>query len=131
MVTDPIADMLTRVRNAQRAGHSLVTVPGAKMSLRILNLLKAEGFIEGFREVKSSKGFTDLEVELKYHNGYACIRDLKRVSKPGKRVYSSVDGLPTVDCGLGLAIISTSRGVISDREARRQKLGGEVIALVS
>jgi small subunit ribosomal protein S8 len=131
MVTDPVADMLTRVRNAQRAGHSLVTVPGAKMSFRILTLLKSEGFIENFREVKNPKGFVDLEVELKYRDGYGCIRDLKRVSKPGRRVYSSVDGLPKVDCGLGIAIISTSKGLVSDREARRQKLGGEVIALVS
>jgi small subunit ribosomal protein S8 len=131
MVSDPVADMLTRVRNAQRAGHSLVTVPGAKMSLRILTLLKAEGFIENFRSVRNAKGFEDLEVELKYRDGLGCIRDLKRVSKPGRRVYSSVETLPKVDCGLGLAIISTSKGVISDRDARKQKLGGEVIALVS
>ena len=140
MVSDTIADLLTRIRNAQQRSHRAVRIPVSKMNLSVLEILKAEGFIEGFeqrpaRVVRDAKGkerqsqFPEYEVGLKYGTtGRPGIAESRRVSKPGRRVYMRANSLPKVHCGLGLAIISTSQGVMSDREARKRKIGGEVIA---
>ena len=132
MVTDPIADALTRIRNAQRAAHKSVRVRYSKMNQCLLQVLKDEGFISYFEKKDAAvAGHYDIEVGLKYFStGEPFIVKLDRVSKPGCRVYSSVTDLPRVDAGLGMAIISTSEGVLSDRIARQRKIGGEVLALV-
>lgn len=133
MITDPIADVLTRIRNAQRAGHKTVRIRFSKMAGRILEVLKAEGFIEFYEQKKDAKGkWDEYEAGLKYYeNGQPGIKTARRFSTPGRRFYSHVADIPTVECGLGVAIMSTSKGVISDREARRQQVGGEVLALIS
>ena len=135
MVTDQVADLLTRLRNAQVRGHKATRVSRSKMADRILAILKKEGFITDYFETaaKPKKGvitsFKEYEVVLKYSaQGRPGIASSKRVSKPGRRVYVSADDLPKVHCGLGVAIISTSQGVLTDREARRNKVGGEVLA---
>ena len=130
MVTDPIADLLTRVRNAQRAGHKSVRVQVSNQSRRVLELLKDEGFISSFEEKPAYEGnFTEYNVVLKYNPmGKPLISLARRVSKPGRRIYSRANELPKVHCGLGIAIISTSQGVLSDREARKRGVGGEVLA---
>jgi small subunit ribosomal protein S8 len=127
MMTDPIADMLTRIRNAVRVERPHVTMPLSKVKRGLAEVLKREGYIWGFEEV-AGDNVPELRIELKYGpNGERVIRHIKRVSKPGRRVYSRADGLRPVLNGLGICIISTSRGVISDREARQRKLGGEVL----
>ena len=127
MMTDPIADMLTRIRNAVRVERPHVTMPLSKVKRGLAEVLKREGYIWGWEEVKSDP-VAELRIELKYGpNGERVIRHLKRVSKPGRRVYSGASQLRPVLNGLGISIISTSRGVISDREARQRKLGGEVL----
>ncbi len=132
MVNDPISDLLTRIRNAQRTGHKSVRVECSKMNERILTVLKDEGFITYFEKKAGREGEREkLEVGLKYYNtGEPVIRMARRVSTPGRRVYAKVDSLPQVDAGLGISIISTSAGVMSDRSARRAKVGGEVLALI-
>lgn len=132
MITDPIADVLTRVRNAQSARHRAVTVLGSKMVGWVLEVLKREGFIESFksRQEEGRPGFK-FEVQLRYTaSGEPVITDARRVSTPGRRVYSNVGELPRINRGLGIAVLSTSRGVMSDREARKQKVGGEILARV-
>jgi small subunit ribosomal protein S8 len=132
MVTDPIADLLTRIRNAQRAGHKSANVPASKMVERVLNILKSEGFIESF-ELKQDEEttFKHYNIWLKYYeSGDPVIGMARRISKSGRRVYAGSDKLPRVSGGLGISIISTSQGVMSDREARKKKVGGEVIALI-
>jgi small subunit ribosomal protein S8 len=127
MMTDPIADMLTRIRNAVRVERPHVTMPLSKVKRGLAEVLKREGYIWGFEEVESEP-VSELKLELKYGpNGERVIRHIKRVSKPGRRVYQRADGLRPVLNGLGISIISTSRGVISDREARQRNLGGEVL----
>jgi small subunit ribosomal protein S8 len=127
MMTDPIADMLTRIRNAVRVERPNVTMPLSKVKRGLAEVLKREGYIWGFEEVEGEP-VAELRIELKYGpNGERVIRHIKRVSKPGRRVYSRADGLRPVLNGLGISIISTSSGVISDREARQRKLGGEVL----
>lgn len=127
MMTDPIADMLTRIRNAVRVERPHVTMPLSKVKRGLAEVLKREGYIWGFEEVEAEP-VSELRIELKYGpNGERVIRHIKRVSKPGRRVYSRADGLRPVLNGLGICIISTSRGVISDREARQRNLGGEVL----
>jgi len=127
MMTDPIADMLTRIRNAVRVERPHVTMPLSKVKRGLAEVLKREGYIWGFEEVKADPQ-PELRLELKYGpNGERVIRHIKRVSKPGRRVYQRADGLRPVLNGLGISIISTSRGVISDREARQRNLGGEVL----
>ena len=132
MVTDPIADVLTRIRNAQMARHRTVSVRGARMVGWILNVLKKEGFIEAYKErSEEGKPGTQFEVQLRYTTtGEPVITDARRVSTPGRRVYSNLASLPKVNRGLGIAVLSTSRGVISDREARKLKVGGEILARV-
>ncbi|MEZ4754479.1 MAG: 30S ribosomal protein S8, partial [Bdellovibrionota bacterium] len=122
---------LTRVRNAQRVGHKSVRVPHSKMAENILNVLQTEGFIDSFATVTDQK-FKELDVTLKYYNhGRPAITLARRVSSPGCRSYSQVSDLPKVHCGLGISIVSTSQGVMSDREARKKNVGGEVLALIS
>lgn len=132
MVNDSIADLLTRIRNAQRAGHKSVSVPASRMVERVLAILKSEGFIESFEtKERAETGFKDFSIWLKYYqSGDPVIALAKRVSKSGQRIYAGTEKLPKVQGGLGISIISTSQGVMSDREARRRKIGGEVLALI-
>lgn len=129
MMTDPIADMLTRIRNANQAKHPQVEMPASRLKLEILNVLKDEGYISEYERIEDGKQGV-IKVTLKYNNKDRAIKGLKRISKPGLRVYAKSEELPRVLNGLGIAVISTSKGVMTDREARRQNLGGEVIAYV-
>src|SRR5438128_624252 len=130
MRSDPIADMLTRVRNASRAEHEKVDIPSSRLKVRIAEILKDEGFIKNFRILEDKKQGT-LRVYLKYGAGNEkIISGLVRVSTPGRRVYVGQDKIPSILAGMGVAVLSTSRGVFTDREARKQKVGGEVLAYV-
>ena len=129
-MTDPIADLLTRIRNGQKAGKSHVSVPASRIKEAILAVLKDEGFIGDFRS-ESVDGKAALLVELKYFDGKPVIETLQRVSKPGRRIFRGKDELPTVIGGLGVAIVSTAGGGMSDREARAKGQGGEVLCVVS
>ena len=129
MITDPIADMLTRIRNANQMKHATVSMPASKLKCEILRVLKAEGYISDY-VVKEEENKKSIEVTLKYVNKQRVIQGIKRISKPGLRVYAKTNELPRVLNGLGVAIISTSSGIMTDRDARKQKLGGEVIAFV-
>jgi len=130
MRSDPIADLLTRIRNASRAEHEKVDIPCSKLKVRVAELLKDEGFIKNYRVLEDTKQGT-LRVYLKYGTGSEkMISGLVRVSSPGRRVYVAHDKIPSILGGMGVAIVSTSRGVISDRDARKQKIGGEVMAYV-
>ena len=126
---DPIADMLTRIRNAQMAGHRQVSLPKSKLKMSILNVLKEEGFIADFSEEASASN-PEIEVELKYYQGKPVIDKIKRISRPGLRVYKSFKDLTEVP-GFGVAIISTSKGVMSDKVARKTMVGGEIICEVA
>ena len=129
MVTDPIADMLTRVRNAQSARHRRVDMPVSKLKVEIARLLKENHYIHDFKVLEDDR-FSVLRLYLKYYQERPIIRELKRVSKPGLRKYVSVQEIPRVRNGLGMAILSTSKGVLSDREARANKVGGELLATI-
>jgi small subunit ribosomal protein S8 len=130
MTSDPIADLLTRIRNASRAEHEKVDIPASKLKVRLAEILKEEGFIKNFRLIEDAKQGV-LRVYLKYGTGgEKIISGLVRVSRPGRRVYVSKDKVPHILGGMGVAIVSTSRGVMTDRETRRQQLGGEVLAYV-
>ena len=130
MMSDPVADLLTRIRNASRAEHEKVDIPASKLKMRITDLLKEEGFIKNYRLIEDAKQGT-LRVYLKYGAGNErMISGLVRVSRPGRRVYVTKDKIPSILGGMGVAILSTSRGVMSDRESRKQHLGGEVLAYV-
>ncbi len=128
--SDPIGDLLTRIRNAQERGKQKVSSPASKLRERVLEVLQQEGFIRGFTTVSQSGAKAEIEIELKYFDGAPVIRELQRVSKPGRRVYASVETLPTVFNGLGISILSTPKGVMSDAEARTQNVGGEVLCTV-
>ena len=129
-MTDPIGDMLTRIRNGQRAGKSVVLSPASKLRESVLDVLEREGYIRGYSRADYLKGKAELSIELKYFEGTPVIRTIQRVSTPGRRVYSSVRKLPRVSNGLGISIVSTPRGVLSDNEARDANVGGEVICQV-
>ena len=130
MVSDPVADFLTRIRNASRAEHEKVDIPSSKLKLRMAEILKDEGFIKNFRVLEDGRQGT-LRVYLKYGTGNEkMISGLVRVSTPGRRVYVTHDKIPSILAGMGVAFVSTSRGVVTDREARKQKVGGEVLAYV-
>lgn len=129
VMTDPIADMLTRIRNANQAKHESVTMPASRLKLEILSVLKNEGYITEYEKVEDGKQGV-IKVTLKYNNKDRVIKGIKKISKPGLRVYAKSSELPKVLNGLGVAIISTSNGIMTDREARSKKLGGEVIAFV-
>ena len=129
MMTDPIADMFTRIRNGQSATKVAVTMPSSKLKVAIANLLKEEGYINGFEITEGVK--PSLEVTLKYFDGKEVIETIKRVSRPGLRVYKGSNELPQVLAGLGIAIVSTSKGLMSDRAARNAGLGGEILGIVA
>ncbi len=128
-ITDPIGDLLTRIRNGQLRGLAKIKSPNSRQRVRILDVLQAEGFIRGYAEVEI-KGLREFEIELKYHEGRPVIRELKRVSTPGRRVYASVGDLKPHRQGLGLSIVSTPQGVMTDANAREKNVGGEVLCQV-
>ncbi|MBY0531743.1 MAG: 30S ribosomal protein S8 [Xanthobacteraceae bacterium] len=127
---DPLGDMLTRIRNAQMRKRDRVSTPGSSFRARVLDVLKDEGYIRGYSTTEFGNGRTEFDVELKYAEGEPAIREIARVSKPGRRVYASVDALPRINNGLGIAIVSTPKGVMADHSAREQNLGGEVLCTV-
>ncbi len=129
-MTDPIGDMITRIRNAQQRAKSKVSTPASKLRERVLEVLKTEGYIRGYATVAHSDGRSEIEIELKYFDGAPVIREIARVSKPGRRVYSSAQGLPRINNGLGVAIVSTPKGVMADHAARDANVGGEILCTV-
>jgi len=129
-MSDPLGDMLTRIRNAQRMNKSKVRAPASKLRSNVLEVLKREGYIRGYSVGDASVGKSELEIELKYHDGSPVIQQISRVSRPGRRVYSKIKELPKVYNGLGIMILSTPRGVMSDHEARAANVGGEVLCRV-
>jgi small subunit ribosomal protein S8 len=128
--TDPLGDLLTRIRNGQQARKDSVVTPASNLRARVLEVLQREGFIRGYSEYENSPGRKEIRVELKYYEGDPVIRFIERVSKPGRRVYSGAKELPRVQNGLGICIVSTPKGVLSDAEARTQNVGGEVLCTV-
>jgi small subunit ribosomal protein S8 len=129
-VNDPVGDMLTRIRNAQMRRKSSVTTPGSKLRAHVLDVLQSEGYIRGYSTTEYGNGRTEFSIELKYFDGEPVIKTIQRVSKPGRRVYSSVTAMPRVANGLGVTILSTPKGVMADHEAREQNVGGEVLCMV-
>ena len=129
-MNDPIGDMLTRIRNSQARGKSSVVTPASKLRAWVLDVLKDEGYIRGYEQTTSAAGHPELRIELKYYEGTPVIREIKRVSKPGRRVYMGVKDLPQVRQGLGVSIVSTPKGVMSDAHARAANVGGEVLCTV-
>jgi small subunit ribosomal protein S8 len=127
---DPLGDMLTRIRNAQMRNKDRVSTPGSSFRARVLDVLKSEGYIRGYSSTEYDNGRTEFEIELKYFDGAPVIREISRVSKPGRRVYASVKALPRVNNGLGVAILSTPKGVMADHDAREQNVGGEILCTV-
>jgi small subunit ribosomal protein S8 len=130
MVNDPIGDMIARIKNAAQRGRSKVNTPASRMRERVLAVLRDEGYIRGYNLVQQPGAFPEFEIELKYFEGAPVIAEISRVSKPGRRVYSSIDDLKPVKNGLGISILSTSKGVMSDQAAREAKVGGEVLCRV-
>lgn len=129
-MSDPLGDMLTRIRNAQMRQKNIVSTPASKLRGHVLDVLKEEGYIRGYAKVDYEGGKSEYEIELKYFDGQPVIKELQRISKPGRRVYSSVRNLPTIANGLGVAILSTPKGVMSDAKARDENVGGEVLCSV-
>lgn len=129
-MNDPLGDMLTRIRNAQMRGKSTVSSPASKLRAWVLDVLTAEGYIRGYDRVATENGQGDLVISLKYFEGTPVIREVKRVSKPGRRVYMSVKEIPVVRNGLGISIVSTPKGVMTDANARAANVGGEVLCTV-
>ncbi len=129
-MTDPLGDMLTRIRNAQMRQKNKVVTPASKLRARVLDVLQKEGFIRGYTTVDYNDGKSEIEIELKYHNGDPVIKQISRVSTPGRRVYSAVKNVPMVANGLGVAILSTPKGVMSDQDARDANVGGEILCNV-
>jgi small subunit ribosomal protein S8 len=129
-MNDPLGDLLTRIRNAQRRGKNTVSSPASKLRVHVLEVLQREGYIRGFTEVEK-EGRKELDIELKYYDGAPVISEIRRISKPGRRVYSPVRDLPLVRNGLGISVLSTPKGVMSDNEARTQNVGGEILCRVS
>ena len=129
-MSDPLGDMLTRIRNGQSARKQVVNSPASKLRSNVLEVLRREGFIRGFSTCETRPGVNEVSIELKYQEGEPVIREIKRVSRPGRRVYSKIKDLPRVYNGLGIAILSTPRGVMSDNEARAANVGGEVLCQV-
>lgn len=129
-MNDPIGDMLTRIRNSQMRGKSTVITPASKQRARVLDVLVDEGYIRGYESATDVNGHPAFEISLKYYEGTPVIRELKRVSKPGRRVYLGVDDIPQVRQGLGVSIVSTSKGVMTDASARAHNVGGEVLCTV-
>ncbi|MEN9850498.1 MAG: hypothetical protein RL128_661 [Pseudomonadota bacterium] len=129
-MNDPIGDMLTRIRNSQLRGKSTVKTPASTLRARVLDVLLSEGYIRGYEKTATANGQGEFEISLKYYEGTPVIREVKRVSKPGRRVYMGVKDIPTVRNGLGISIVSTPKGVMSDANARAANVGGEVLCTV-
>ena len=129
-MSDPLGDMLTRIRNGQRGGKSVIQAPASKLRSNVLEVLKREGYIRDFRTDDERKGVSELRIELKYTDGLPVIQEISRISKPGRRVYSKIKELPRYYNGLGITILSTPRGVMSDQEARAANVGGEILCRV-
>ena len=129
-MSDPIGDMLTRIRNGQRANKTAIDSPASNFRSNVLEVLQREGYIRGYSQSELKTGISELRIELKYHEGEPVIREINRVSKPGRRVYSKIKDLPRVYNGLGISILSTPQGVLSDSEARAANVGGEVLCTV-
>ena len=129
-MSDPVADLLTRIRNGQQAKKDSVTAPASNMRENVLGVLEREGYIRGFERYNVRTGIDEIKIELKYYDGEPVIREINRVSRPGCRVYSKIKDLPKVYNGLGIAILSTPRGVMSDAEAREANVGGEILCQV-
>jgi len=129
-MNDPLGDMLTRIRNAQMRRKNKVKTPGSRLRANVLDVLKSEGFIRDYSTTDYGNGRTEFEIELKYYEGASVIREIGRVSKPGRRVYVSVKSIPQVANGLGITILSTPKGVMADHQAREQNVGGEVLCSV-
>ena len=129
-VNDPLGDLLSRIRNAQQRKKSKVSTPGSRLRANVLEVLKTEGYIRGYATVEHGDGRSEIEIELKYFDGAPVIREIARVSKPGRRVYSSAQGLPRINNGLGVAIVSTPKGVMADHAARDANVGGEILCTV-
>ena len=127
---DPIGDMITRIRNAQLRALNNVTIPSSKFRVRVLDVLKREGYISNYKPLSDHKNKESLLVDLKYNNGLPVIKEIKRVSRPGRRIYAKADSIPRIQNGLGLAIVSTSKGIMSDTDARTKNIGGEIICRV-
>ena len=127
---DPIGDMITRIRNAQLRALYKVKIPSSKFRAKILEVLKQEGYIADYKVLSEDNNKNTLLVDLKYHNGSPVIKEIKRVSKPGRRIYASATSIPKINNGLGIAILSTPKGVMSDVDARKKKIGGEIICKV-
>ena len=128
--TDPIADMITRIRNAQLRTLGSVSIPSSKFRARILDVLKEEGYISDYKFLSDAKNKGSLIINLKYHNGLPVIKEIRRISKPGRRIYTKADSIPKIKSGLGIAIVSTSMGIMSDNDARLKNIGGEIICRV-
>jgi small subunit ribosomal protein S8 len=129
-LNDPLGDMITRIRNAQMRNKSKVSTPGSRLRQSVLEVLKSEGYIRGYAAVEHASGRSELEIELKYFDGEPVIREIARVSKPGRRVYASVKALPRINNGLGVSILSTPKGVMADHAARDANVGGEILCKV-
>ena len=129
-LSDPIGDMIARVKNAQARNHKKVDLPSSNFKSKIADILKNEGFIKDFKVNKENNNKSTLSLELKYHSGNPVISTFERVSKPGRRIFSSAEGLPKINNGLGIAIVSTPKGVMTDIDARKQRVGGEIICKV-
>ena len=127
---DPISDLITRIRNAQMRNKSKVSTPGSRMRANVLEVLKSEGYIRGYATVEHTGGRSEIEIELKYADGEPVIREIDRVSKPGRRVYVSAKNLPRVNNGLGISVLSTPKGIMADHDARDANVGGEVLFTV-
>ena len=129
-MNDPLGDMLTRIRNAQMRRKGKVSTPGSRLRAHVLEVLQQEGYIRGYSSTDFGNGRTEFEIELKYHEGQPVIRQIERVSKPGRRVYTAVEAMPRVANGLGITIVTTPKGVMADHSAREQNVGGEVLCRV-
>ena len=129
-LNDPLGDMIARIHNAQMRNKAKVSTPASRLRLSVLDVLKSEGYIRGYTSVEHSSGRRELVIELKYFDGAPVIREISRVSKPGRRVYASVKNLPRINNGLGVAIVSTPKGVMADHDARDANVGGEILCTV-
>ena len=129
-MNDPLGDMLTRIRNAQMRRKTKVSTPGSRIRANVLDVLQEEGYIRGYSSTDYGNGRTEFEIELKYHDGQPVIREIERVSKPGRRVYTSVKNLPRVNNGLGISVLSTPKGIMADHDAREANVGGEILFTV-
>ena len=129
-MNDPLGDMLTRIRNGLMRGKSKISSPASKLRANVCDVLEAEGYIRGYTKTDFGNGKSELEIELKYYEGTPVIREISRVSRPGRRVYSSVKNIPSVSNGLGINILSTPKGVMADHEAKEQNVGGEILCRI-